>query len=191
MTFVSAKAPEGPAERVSSVSANPPEGRAGRMSTVPFEPPPRLKRVLVAGVGNVLRGDDGFGPAVTERLGHLPEGADVVETGIGGIALLQELMAGCDALILIDAVDRGAEPGTVFLITPEVLEGVHVPDVHLANPDRVLSMAKTMGFLPDRVLIVGCQPADMDELGAGLSPAVERAVALAVTKIEEAVDGWL
>jgi hydrogenase maturation protease len=151
----------------------------------------RPTRVLVAGVGNVLRGDDGFGPAVTERLGHLPKGADVVETGIGGIALLHELMAGCDALVLIDAVDRGAEPGTVFLITPEVREAVHVPDVHLANPDRVLSMAKSIGVLPDRVLIVGCQPSDVDELGAGLSPAVERAVAVAVTKVEEAVNGWL
>jgi hydrogenase maturation protease len=162
---------------VSSPAVTPPEARA--------------KRVLVAGVGNVLRGDDGFGPAVTEHLGHLPEQADVVETGIGGIALLQELMAGCDALILIDAVDRGAEPGTVFLITPEVREAVHVPDVHLANPDRVLSMAKSIGVLPDRVLIVGCQPADVDELGAGLSPAVERAVHIAVTKVEEAVHGWL
>lgn len=155
------------------------------------QPQARAKRVLVAGVGNVLRGDDGFGPAVTERLGRLPAEADVVETGIGGIALLQELMAGCDALVLIDAVDRGAEPGTVFLITPEVREAVHVPDVHLANPDRVLSMAKSIGVLPDRVLIVGCQPSDVDELGAGLSPAVERAVAIAVTKVEEAVNGWL
>jgi hydrogenase maturation protease len=154
-------------------------------------PEARAKRVLVAGVGNVLRGDDGFGPAVTERLGQLPEGADVVETGIGGIALLQELMVGCDALILIDAVDRGAEPGTVFLITPEVREAVHVPDVHLANPDRVLSMAKSIGVLPDRVLIVGCQPADVDELNIGLSPAVTRALEIAVTKVEEAVDDWL
>jgi hydrogenase maturation protease len=154
-------------------------------------PEARPKRVLVAGVGNVLRGDDGFGPAVTERLGQLPDGADVVETGIGGIALLQELMVGCDALILIDAVDRGAEPGTVFLITPEVREAVHVPDVHLANPDRVLSMAKSIGVLPDRVLIVGCQPADVDTLGMGLSPAVTRALDIAVTKIEEAVNDWL
>lgn len=162
------------------------------MSSVPVtQPGARAKRLLVAGVGNVLRGDDGFGPAVTERLGHLPEQVDVVETGIGGIALLQELMAGCDGLVLIDAVDRGAVPGTVFLITPEVGEAVHVPDVHLANPDRVLTMAKTMGFLPDRVLIVGCQPADVDELGAGLSPEVARALAIAVAKVEETVNAWL
>ena len=151
----------------------------------------RAKRILVAGVGNVLRGDDGFGPAVTELLGHLPEGADVVETGIGGIALLQELMAGCDGLILIDAVDRGAAPGTVFVLEPEVGEGVHQPDVHLANPDRVLSMAKTMGFLPDRVRIIGCQPEDVDELCQGLSPVVQAALPYAVRKIEETVNAWL
>jgi hydrogenase maturation protease len=156
------------------------------------EPAVRSERVLVAGVGNVLRGDDGFGPAVTKLLDNLPEGAEVIETGIGGVALLQELMAGCSGLILIDAVERKAPPGTVFLITPEVMDGVHVPDVHLANPDRVLSMAKTMGVLPDRVRIVGCQPADnMEELDQGLSPEVQRALAIAVAKIEETVNAWL
>jgi hydrogenase maturation protease len=148
-------------------------------------------RVIVGCVGNVLRGDDGFGPAVAERLGGLPEGAEVVETGIGGIALLQELLAGCDGLILIDAVDRGAKPGTVFLIDPEVLDGEHVADVHLANPERVLTMAKAMGALPERILIVGCQPAEVDELGHGLSPAVQRSVPLAAVRVEEAVRGWL
>ena len=156
-------------------------------------PPPqvRSKRILVAGVGNVLRGDDGFGPAVTELLGHLPEGAEVVETGTGGVALLQELMVGCDGLVLIDAVDRGAPPGTLFVLEPEVGEGVHVPDVHLANPDRVLSMAKTMGYLPDRVRIIGCQPLDIEEMCQGLSPVVQRALPHAVKRIEEIVDAWL
>ena len=162
------------------------------MSLAAPEPIVRSERVLVAGVGNVLRGDDGFGPAVTELLINLPEGAEVIETGIGGVALLQELMAGCTGLILIDAVERHAPPGTVFLITPEVMEGEHVPDVHLANPDRVLSMAKTMGVLPDRVMIVGCQPADnMEELDQGLSPEVQRALSIAVAKIEETVHAWL
>ena len=149
------------------------------------------RRVLVAGVGNVLRGDDGFGPAVTELLDHLPDGVEVIETGIGGVALLQELMAGCDGLVLIDAMDRGEPPGTVFVIEPEVAEGVHVPDVHLANPDRVLMMAKTMGVLPERVLIVGCQVAEVDDLGEGLSPQVRGALGTAVARIEETVNAWL
>lgn len=151
----------------------------------------RSTRILVAGVGNTLRGDDGFGPAVTELLGHLPAGAEVIETGTGGLALLQELMVGCNGLVIIDACDRGAEPGTVFVLEPEVSPGVHVPDVHLANPDRVLSMAKTMGYLPDRVRIIGCQPLDIEEMCQGLSPVVQRALPYAVKKIEEIVDAWL
>jgi hydrogenase maturation protease len=148
-------------------------------------------RVIVGCVGNVLRGDDGFGPAVAEQLTDLPDAVEVVETGIGGIALLQDLLDGCDGLVLIDAMDRGAEPGTVFVIEPKVLDGEHVPDVHLANPERVLTMAKAMGVLPERVLIVGCQPSDVDELGRGLSPAVGRAVEVAVARVDEAVRSWL
>jgi hydrogenase maturation protease len=148
-------------------------------------------RLLVAGVGNVLRRDDGFGPAVVARLGELPAGVDVIETGIGGIALLQELMAGCDGLVIVDAVNRGAEPGTVAVIEPEVHVAEHVPDVHLANPQRVLEMAKALGVLPERVLIVGCQPADVDELDDRLSPQVERAVAVAVERVREIVRAWV
>ncbi|MDP9377642.1 MAG: hydrogenase maturation protease, partial [Actinomycetota bacterium] len=90
-------------------------------------------RALVACVGNPLRGDDGFGPAVAEAINDLPDGVRLVETGIGGVALLQELMAGWDGLILVDATDRGAAPGTVFALEPHVAEAVHVPDVHLAD----------------------------------------------------------
>jgi hydrogenase maturation protease len=147
--------------------------------------------VIVGCVGNVLRGDDGFGPAVAERLGDLPRGAEVVETGIGGVALLQELMAGCDGLIIVDAVDRREKPGTLFVIEPEVPEGEHVADVHLANPERVLTMAKSMRVLPERVLIVGCQPAETEELEQRLSPAVERAVEVAEAKVRGALAEWL
>jgi hydrogenase maturation protease len=150
------------------------------------------RRVLVAGVGNVLRRDDGFGPAVVARLDGLPDGVEVIETGIGGIALLQELIAGCDGLVLVDAVDRGAPPGTVVVIEPEVREDArHVPDVHLANPQRVLDMAGALGVLPERVVIVGCQPADVDELQEGLSPEVEQAVEVATARVRETVCAWL
>jgi hydrogenase maturation protease len=150
-----------------------------------------VTRILVAGVGNVLRGDDGFGPAVVARLEDLPPGVEVIETGIGGVALLQELLTGWDGFVLIDAVDRGAPPGTLFELLPEVGEAVHVADVHLANPDRVLSMAKTMGVLPERVRIVGCQPAQVDELGQGLSAVVEAAVETAVAAVRRIVDYWI
>jgi hydrogenase maturation protease len=148
-------------------------------------------RILVAGVGNVLRRDDGFGPAVAAAVGDVPPGSKVVETGIGGIALVQTLLEGWDGLVLLDAVDRGAAPGAVFLITPEVGDAVHVPDVHLANPERVLTMAKALGALPQRLVIVGCQPHDADEFGEGLSPAVQRAVDVAVEQVHTIVRGWI
>ena len=145
----------------------------------------------MACVGNLLRGDDGFGPALAERLTDLPDGAELVETGIGGVALLQELLAGCDGLVLVDAVDCGEPPGTVLAITPDVQDAVHVADVHLANPQRVLSMAKSMGALPERVLIVGCQPSDVETLEQRLSPAVRSSLGAAEARVREAVDAWL
>ena len=150
-----------------------------------------MSRILVAGVGNVLRTDDGFGPAVAARLGELPEGVDVIETGIGGIALLQEILTGYDGLVVIDSVDRGASPGTVFVIEPEIDDPAHVPDIHLANPRRVLMMAKAMGALPEHVVIIGCQPAEIDELGEQLTEDVERAVDVAVAKVKETVLAWV
>lgn len=147
-------------------------------------------RIIIACVGNVLRADDGFGYAVAERLTQLPAGVEVLETGIGGIALLQELMLGCDGLILVDAVARDAAPGTVFEIEPEVGEPSGVPDMHLANPDQVLAMARAMDCLPALVLLVGCQPLDPDGLGQGLSPPVARAVGVAVERIGAIVARW-
>jgi len=149
-----------------------------------------LPRIIVACVGNVLRLDDGFGFAVATRLGPLPPGVELVESGIGGIALLQELLRGCDGLVIVDAVDRGAEPGTLFLIEPEVSGPSGVPDMHLANPDQVLSLARGMGCLPPRVLLVGCQPRDVEGLGHGLSPPVARAVGPAVERVLATVRTW-
>ena len=161
-----------------------------RKGTPPASGPRRPGRIVVGCVGNVLRRDDGFGPAVAARLGDLPPGVDVVETGIGGVALLQELMAGCDGLIVVDAVDRGAEPGSVFVVVPDVAEYDNVPDMHLANPDRVLSMAQGLGCLPRRVVMVGCQPADAGGIGQELSPPVARAVDVAVREVHETVRAW-
>ncbi len=147
-------------------------------------------RILVACVGNMLRLDDGFGYVVASRLSGLPPGVEVLETGIGGMTLVQELMVGCDGLIIVDAVDRGAEPGTLFLIEPDIGEPVEIGDIHLANPDRVLALAKGLGCLPQRVLLVGCQPSETEGIGEALSPPVARAVDVAVERIRETLAAW-
>ena len=151
-------------------------------------------RILLAGVGNVLRTDDAFGVEVAHRLEamELPPGVRVVETGIGGIALVQELQDGWDALVLIDTVDYGREPGTIMLIEPDVVDVQALSwgerydllaDMHLAKPERVLMLARALGVLPARVLMVGCQPTDADAVGVGLTAPVEAAVEVAISEI--------
>ncbi len=156
-------------------------------------------RVLVAGVGNQLRADDAFGVVVAHRLMEmdLPGGVKVVETGIGGIALVQELQEGYDALVIIDAVDRGRPPGHVMLI---LLDVPHVndmewgerydflADVHLATPERALIMSKALGVLPDNTLMVGCQPVDAETPGIPMSPEVTAACDVAVREILRHLD---
>jgi hydrogenase maturation protease len=150
--------------------------------------------ILVCGVGNVLRGDDGFGVRAAQALAadpRLPAHVRVIETGIGGMSLVQELMAGPDALVLIDAVDRGGAPGQIFVLEPELPDLSHLSpherrdwfaDTHYATPLRALALAAAVAGLPPVVRIVGCQPARTDEFGVGLSPPVAAAVPLAIER---------
>ena len=162
-------------------------------------------RVLVAGVGNLLRGDDGFGVEVARRLLARPlqiagAAVTVIETGIGGIHLVQELLAGYDALVIVDAVERGAAPGTLFLLEPARVEPSSWPaevrrdffaDTHYAEPGHALALAEGIGALPPRVLVIGCQVASVDDLGEGLTPAVARAVEHVAHEFPRIVGGWL
>lgn len=153
---------------------------------------------MVVGVGNVLHGDDGFGVEVARRLGErpLPPGVTVAETGIGGIHLVHELMAGYDALVVVDAVDRDRPPGTVMVIEAEVTDAAALPvderhdllaDMHLATPERALTVARAAGVLPERTIIVGCQPVETETLGIGLTEPVSQAVERAVAETERCV----
>ena len=152
-------------------------------------------RILIAGVGNILRGDDGFGIEVLHQLSRTLaiEGVEYFESGIAGISLVQKLMDGFDALIIIDALDRGAEPGRVFVLEPDA-ESLKTPpstheatDLHQADPEVVLRMAAALKVLPAHAWIVGCQAVDCDELGAPLTEPVARAVPVAVDRIRRIV----
>jgi hydrogenase maturation protease len=143
-------------------------------------------RVLVAGIGNVFLSDDAFGVELAGRLAGLPlpEGVRVEDFGIRGIHLAYELLDGYDTLVLLDAVPMGEAPGTLALIEPERAatggaEGVDADapavDAHTMSPDVVLATLDRLGGSVERVVIVGCQPADLRE-GMGLTPAVHEAV---------------
>lgn len=156
-------------------------------------------RTLVVGVGNLLQRDDGFGPEVARQLearDDLPPGVRVIETGIAGVSLVQELMDGYDALVIVDAVQRGGAPGTLYLLEPDVLDirswsdaerHAFLADLHRVEPSRVLGLAAALGVLPPSVRILGCEPADCDEPAIGLTPAVARAALLAVERVIDLV----
>jgi len=157
-------------------------------------------RILVAGIGNVLRGDDGFGVVALETFAASPgRPTDVttIETGIGGIHLVQELMRGYDAFVLFDACDRGAEPGRLFVLEPRLPDIAALSDTerrdyfcdtHYATPIRALTFAREVGVLPRLVSIIGCQIADSEAFDAAMHPAVFEAIAPAVALAHRIVE---
>jgi hydrogenase maturation protease len=150
--------------------------------------------VLVAGIGNIFFADDGFGVAVAQALQEreLPRGVDVIDFGIRGMDLVFALGEGYDVALFVDAVPRGEEPGTVFLIEPELAapDEPMMLDAHGMDPVKVLSLAGQLGPVPDRILVVGCEPltgasGDDEELVGELSEPVRAAVDVAVKLVEE------
>jgi len=156
--------------------------------------------ILVSGVGNALKGDDGFGVRAAQVLKddpRLPDDVTVMETGIGGIHMVQELMRGYSALIVLDAYDRKAEPGRLFVLEPQLpdisalSEKEHrdfFADIHYATPVRALTFAREVGALPEIVRIVGCQPHDPDAFGTEMHMAVKAAIPQAVDMVLEIID---
>ena len=143
------------------------------------------KRILVAGIGNVFLGDDGFGVEVVRRLAgrELPEGVEVVDFGIRGLDLAYALQRDYDLVVFVDATPRGRKPGTVYLLEPEIEDdGEVVLDTHGMDPVRVIKFARTLGPTPARTFVVGCEPQtimsgeDYEEMLMELSEPVRAAV---------------
>ncbi len=149
--------------------------------------------VLVAGIGNVFLGDDGFGVEVVRRLalGGVPDGVEVVDTGVRGVHLAYRLLDGYHTAVLVDAVHRDGAPGTLYRIevgAPAVAGATGaVMDGHRMTPDAVLALLGTLsagaaGGCPDRVVVVGCEPENVEE-GMGLSTPVTAALDEAVALV--------
>jgi hydrogenase maturation protease len=153
-------------------------------------------RVLVAGIGNIFLGDDGFGVAVARRLltRPRPDAVRVVDFGIRGLDLTYALQDGFETTILVDAYPHGQSPGTVSIVEPDLKDlsvlGGDFVQPHAMHPMNVLRMAAAMNGPLTRVLLVGCEPADLggEEGHMGLSGAVEAAVGEAVNRIEVLVN---
>ncbi len=117
-----------------------------------------------------------------------PDGVKVVDFGIRGVHLAYELLEGYQTTILIDATQRGGAPGTVYVIEPDLdsIPARVVMDAHSLDPATVFGMLRALGGSPQGVLVVGCEPATIDD-GMGLSDVVERAVDEAVRIVREPV----
>jgi hydrogenase maturation protease len=144
---------------------------------------------LVACIGNVLLGDDGFGVEVGRRLGTL-DGARVMDVGVRALHLAYEMLEPWDSVLIVDAVDRSAPPGTLFVLEPSdcAADASPLPDGHGLHPAAVLRLARDLGARVDHVTIVGCQPQNLEE-GIGLSEPVQRAVGEAVHVIRKLLKG--
>lgn len=147
--------------------------------------------ILIAGVGNIFLGDDAFGVAVAQALPAraLPGQVQVRDFGIRSFDLAYALLDDWIAVILVDAVSRNAAPGTLFVIEPDLndLSETSSPfDGHSMDPVSVLRLAQTLGEIQPKVLVVGCEPADLggEEGRMGLSPEIEAAVEEATTMVE-------
>jgi hydrogenase maturation protease len=154
------------------------------------------KRILVAGVGNIFLGDDGFGVEVVRRLAgrDLPEGVEVVDFGIRGMDLAYALQDDYELVVFVDATPQGEKPGTVYLIEAEIEEDGEVAlDTHGMDPVKVIKLSCALGAKPTRTLVVGCEPQvvlsgeDYDEMLMELSEPVQNAVEEAVKLVESLV----
>jgi hydrogenase maturation protease len=163
-----------------------------------------VARVLVAGIGNVFLGDDGFGVAVVQQLlqrDDIPDGVAVADFGIRGFDLAYEMLNRREATILVDAVPRGEPPGTVMVIDADPDSDTHDESPaaasdheafqgHAMTPAAVFRLVRTLGGEPGRVLVIGCEPESFGEPGVGrmgLSDTAERAVPAAVAAVLEVV----
>jgi hydrogenase maturation protease len=163
------------------------------------EQPPssETKKILIAGIGNIFLGDDGFGVEVASRLANqsFPSGVRVTDFGIRGLDLAYALMDGYATTILVDAYPGEGQPGTLFVVEPDSNELNSVGtspgfiEPHAMNPINVLRMAKSMGGELKQVLVVGCVPATLgpEEGQMGLSEAVAAGVDEAVKLIHSLV----
>jgi hydrogenase maturation protease len=150
--------------------------------------------VLIAGIGNIFLGDDGFGSEVARHLANRVTwpGVRIVDFGIRGLDFAYALLDGYEATIIVDATCRGGQPGTIYVIEPDLNEPHQAHptvEAHAMDPVRVLALARSMGAELKNIRIIGCEPATFgaDEGHIGLSPPVAAAIEPAVQAIESLI----
>ncbi len=160
-------------------------------------------KILIAGVGNELRQDDAFGVILAQKLqqeASFPPNVKVMEIGSAGIHLVQQLFDKYDVLVLLDIVKWGGAAGTIHFKEVEVKDIATLPtdekneflaDMHYINPLKALMMAKALNVLPKQVIFLGCESEEHEEIGIGVSAAVEAALPVAFKRITEWIESLL
>lgn len=134
-------------------------------------------RVLILGIGNVLWADEGFGVRCVERLAEtkvFPDNVQLLDGGTQGLYLLP-FIEEADVLVVFDAVDYGLEPGTLKLVKDEdvpAFMGAKKMSLHQTGFQDVIATAQLMGYCPDRLFLIGCQPEELEDYGGGLRAVV-------------------
>jgi hydrogenase maturation protease len=142
-------------------------------------------KVLVLGIGNVLWADEGFGVRCVEALADshaMPEGVRLLDGGTQGLYLLPFLEE-ADALIVFDAVDYGLAPGTMKVVADAEVPafmGAKKMSLHQTGFQDVIATAQLMGYCPERMLLIGVQPVELEDYGGGLRPATAACIAPAL-----------
>jgi len=153
--------------------------------------------ILVAAVGNLWLGDDGFAGEVAKRLRerHLGDDVAVADFGTGGLDLAYEVMRGYDALVLVDVSRQGGAPGTLYVMEADPgsvggpIEDGEIIDPHGMDPQTVLRFVKAVGGWPGKVVVVACEPEQVEDVAIGLSGPVAAAVEGAADLVVETVEG--
>lgn len=158
-------------------------------------------KLLVVGVGNMLNSDDAFGPRLIHQFKSeysIKDGLTIMETGIGGINIIQEMMLGYDGLIIVDSFKGGLKPGTVRILEPKI-ENLdftisqsrdYFADTHYANPFRVLQFLKNINLLPKYLYILACEPESLEPYSIKLSTAVSNAISQASALLTEIINNY-
>ena len=157
----------------------------------------RVAQILIAGVGNAWMQDDGFGGEVVRRLSEreAEPGVTCEDFGTGGLDLAYEVMRGYDALILLDVTRGGGAPGTLYVLEPEEseiaagIEDGEMIDPHAMDPQTVLRFVRAVSGWPGSVVVIACEPAEVEEPGLGLTPEVAAAVPRAIELVHETLTG--
>jgi hydrogenase maturation protease len=156
-------------------------------------------KILVAGVGNLLKNDDGLGIHLIEKLKEikLPDNVEIMDLGTSGMDILHH-SENFDKIIFLDAIKVGKSPGTVYRIKPRYVEvkenslrDIIYMSMHEIDLEKVIALGRKLGQIPDDIVIIGCEPKETNLMKIGLTKEVETAIPNIIQLVREELNSSL